>query len=56
MYKRQDLLIASTLASLGIAMVSLPLLEMVGTLLAAVVFALMVDIVKVPVFKHLGIA
>jgi len=51
-----DLLIASTLASRGIAMVSLPLLVMVGTLLAAVVFALMVDIVKVPVFKHLGIA
>jgi H+-transporting ATPase len=51
-----DLLIASTLASRGIAMVSLPLLVMVGTLFAAAVFALMVDIVKVPVFKHLGIA
>jgi H+-transporting ATPase len=51
-----DLLIASTLASRGIAMASLPLLVMVGTLLAAAVFALMVDIVKVPVFKRLGIA
>jgi len=51
-----DLLIASTLASRGIAMASLPLLVMVGTLFAAAVFALMVDIVKVPVFKHLGIA
>jgi H+-transporting ATPase len=51
-----DLLIASTLANRGIAMAPLPLLVMVGTLLGAAGFALMVDIVKVPVFKRLRIA
>ncbi|MFZ2086715.1 MAG: HAD-IC family P-type ATPase, partial [Candidatus Sulfotelmatobacter sp.] len=51
-----DLLIASTLANRGIAMAPLPLLVMAGTLLGAALFALMVDIVKVPVFRRLGIA
>jgi H+-transporting ATPase len=51
-----DLLIASTLASLGIAMAPLPLLVLAGTLAGAVVFAFMADIVKVPVFHRLGIA
>jgi H+-transporting ATPase len=51
-----DLLIASTLANRGIAMAPLSLLVMGGTLVGAVVFAFMVDIVKVPVFKRLRIA
>jgi H+-transporting ATPase len=51
-----DLLIASTLANRGIAMAPLPLLVMGGTLVGAVVFAFMVDTVKVPVFHRLSIA
>jgi H+-transporting ATPase len=51
-----DLLIASTLANRGIAMAPLPLLVMGGTLVGAVVFAFIVDFVKVPVFHRLGIA
>jgi H+-transporting ATPase len=51
-----DLLIASTMATLGIAMVPLPLVVMGGTLVGAVVFALLVDIAKVPVFSRLRIA
>jgi H+-transporting ATPase len=51
-----DLLIASTLANRGIAMAPLPLLAMGGTLIGAVGFALVVDIVKVPVFNRLKIA
>jgi len=51
-----DLLIASTLANRGIAMAPLSLLVMGGTLVGAVVFAFMVDILKVPVFKRLRIA
>jgi H+-transporting ATPase len=50
-----DLLIASTLANRGIAMAPLSLFVMGGTLLGAAVFAVTVDIVKVPVFKRLGI-
>ena len=51
-----DLLIASTMANRGIAMKSLPLLVMGEALIGAVVFALLVDIVKVPVFRRLKIA
>ena len=51
-----DLLIASTMANRGIAMAPLPLLVMGGTLVGAVVFAFVVDFVKVPVFHCLGIA
>ena len=51
-----DLLIASTMANRGIAMAPLPLLVMGGTLAGAVVFAFMVDFVKVPVFSRLRIA
>ena len=51
-----DLLIASTMANRGFAMAPLPLLAMAGTLVGAVVFAFMLDIVKVPVFNRLGIA
>ncbi len=51
-----DVLIASTLAACGIAMTSLPVLVVGGTLVAAAVFAFIVDFAKVPVFKRLGIA
>jgi len=51
-----DIAIASTLAVGGIAMTSLPSLMVAGTLAAAVVFAFVLDLVKVPVFARLGIA
>jgi H+-transporting ATPase len=50
-----DLLIASTMANRGLAMAPLPLLVMGGTLAGAVVFAVLVDFVKVPVFHRLKI-
>ena len=50
-----DLLIASTLAVAGIAMTPLPALMVAGMLAAAVVFAIILDFVKVPVFRRLGI-
>ncbi|MDE2260180.1 MAG: HAD-IC family P-type ATPase [Betaproteobacteria bacterium] len=51
-----DILITSTLAIGGIAMTPLPALVVVGTLLAAIVFAFVLDMVKVLVFSHLKIA
>jgi H+-transporting ATPase len=51
-----DLLIASTLATCGIAMSPLPILVVGGTLVAAAVFAFLVDFAKVPLFKRLKIA
>jgi hypothetical protein len=51
-----DIAIASTLAVGGIAMTPLPALFVAGTLAAAAVFALILDLVKVPVFARLGIA
>jgi H+-transporting ATPase len=51
-----DLLIASTLATCGIAMAPLSLVVVAGILVAAVAFALVLDFVKVPVFNRLGIA
>jgi H+-transporting ATPase len=51
-----DIAIASTLAVVGIAMTPLPGWLVGGTLAAAVVFALLLDLVKVPVFARLGIA
>jgi H+-transporting ATPase len=51
-----DLLIASTLAIEGIAMTPLPAWVVVCTLAAAVVFAILLDLVKVPVFRRLKIA
>ena len=51
-----DLLIASTLATLGIAMTPLPVLIVGETLLAALVFAFLVDFAKAPVFRRLQIA
>ena len=51
-----DVSIAATLASLGIAMAPLPLLVMGGTLAGTVVFAFLLDFVKVPIFNRLRIA
>jgi H+-transporting ATPase len=51
-----DLTIASTLATCGIAMPRLPLSAVGGTLLAAVVFAFLLDFVKIPVLNRLRIA
>jgi H+-transporting ATPase len=51
-----DLSIASTMAGFGLVMAPLPLLVVVGTLAGAVVFAFVVDIVKVPIFSWLKIA
>ena len=51
-----DILIASILAIGGIAMTPLPVFVVVGTLAAAVAFAVILDFVKVPVFRRLKIA
>ena len=51
-----DLLIASMLATFGVAMVPLPIFVVGGILVAAAVFAFIVDFVKVPVFHRLKIA
>lgn len=50
-----DVLMASTLAIAGITMKPLPVSMVVGTLVAACVFAVILDSVKVPVFRRLGI-
>jgi H+-transporting ATPase len=50
-----DVLIASTLATCGIAMTPLPILVVGGILVAAAVFAFLLDFAKVPVFKRLKI-
>jgi H+-transporting ATPase len=50
-----DLLIASTLAVGGILMTPLPAYIVAGTLAAAAVFAVILDLLKVPVFRRLGI-
>jgi H+-transporting ATPase len=49
-----DIAIASTLAIRGIAMTALPYWLVGGALVAAAVFALILDLVKIPVFAHLG--
>jgi H+-transporting ATPase len=51
-----DLLVASTLATRGIAMAPLSIFVVGGILVAAVIFAFILDFAKVPVFKRLGIA
>jgi H+-transporting ATPase len=51
-----DLLIASMLATCGIAMSHLPILVVGGTLVSVAVFAFIVDFAKVPLFKRLKIA
>jgi len=50
-----DLLIASTLAVGGIAMTPLPAWNVAGTLATAAVFAVVLDLVKVPTFRRLRI-
>ena len=51
-----DILIASVLSIEGIAMAPLPARIAAGTLAAAAVFAVVLDLVKVPAFRRLGIA
>jgi H+-transporting ATPase len=51
-----DLLIASTLATCGIAMAPLPIFIVGAILVAAVVFAFILDFAKIPVFSRLRIA
>ncbi|MGO9173171.1 MAG: HAD-IC family P-type ATPase [Rhodomicrobium sp.] len=51
-----DIVIASTLALGGIAMAPLPALVVACTLVAAVAFAFILDLVKVPLFRRLAIA
>jgi H+-transporting ATPase len=51
-----DVLIASVLAICGIAMNPLPIFVVGGILVAAAVFAFLVDLAKVPVFNRLRIA
>jgi H+-transporting ATPase len=50
-----DILIISTLAVRGIAMVPLPFSVVAGEFAAAVVFWLILDVVKIPVFARLKI-
>ena len=50
-----DILIAATLALRGIAMTPLPLLTVVETLAAAAAFAVVLDLVKLPLFARLEI-
>jgi len=50
-----DILIASTMAVGGIAMRPLPASMVAGTFATAVAFAFLLDFVKVPVFRRLGI-
>jgi len=50
-----DLLIACVLAVAGIAMTALPAAAVLATLLAAGVFAVLLDFIKVPLFKRLQI-
>ncbi len=50
-----DLLIASTLAIGGNAMTPLPAWSVAGTLANAAVFAVILDLVKVPAFRRLSI-
>lgn len=51
-----DVLIASTLAVTGVAMTALPLGVVAATLTAAVIFAFILALVKIPIFARLGIS
>ena len=51
-----DISIASTLAVGGIAMTALPAAAVAAVLASAAAFAVLLDLVKVPVFRRLGIA
>jgi H+-transporting ATPase len=51
-----DLAIASALAIGGVAMTALPVMVVLSVLAAAAAFALILDLVKVPLFRRLGIS
>jgi H+-transporting ATPase len=51
-----DIAIASTLAINGIAMAALPAAAVLAILASAAAFSVLLDLVKVPVFRRLGIA
>ena len=51
-----DIAIASALAAAGIAMTPLPAWVLACTFAAAAAFAIVLDVVKLPVFRRLGIA
>jgi H+-transporting ATPase len=51
-----DVLIISTLAIGGIAMAPLPVSVVAGEFAAAIVFGLILDVVKIPVFVRLQIS
>lgn len=51
-----DIAIASTLAVAGLAMAPIPAVLVAGTLAAAALFALVLDLLKLPIYSHLGIA
>ena len=51
-----DILIAATLAVSGVAMAPLPVLTVVEALAAALALALVLDLLKVPIFARLRIA
>ena len=51
-----DVLIISTLAIGGIAMAPLPVLVVAGEFAAAIVFGLILDVIKIPVFARLHIS
>jgi H+-transporting ATPase len=51
-----DVLIISTLATLGIAMAPLPLSIVTSEFAAAIAFGMVLDVAKIPVFARLRIA
>jgi H+-transporting ATPase len=51
-----DVLIISTLAILGIAMAPLPVAVIASEFAAAIVFGVIIDLVKIPVFARLRIS
>jgi H+-transporting ATPase len=51
-----DILIASTLAVAGFAMTPLPAMLVLGTLAAACVLTVFLDLIKIPILHRLGIA
>jgi H+-transporting ATPase len=51
-----DVLIISTLAIGGFAMAPLPVAVVAGEFAAAIVFGMLLDLVKIPVFARLGIS
>ena len=51
-----DVLIISTLALLGIAMTRLPIAIITGEFVAAIIFGVVMDLVKIPLFARLHIS